>query len=93
MSAYDIEITPAERWCQEQFNNYDNASEALELLNVAPKTSILWTAKLKRAQRLLEMADAKANAAEFVRILMKDTPTGEIYMNVPYAEIKAHVRW
>jgi hypothetical protein len=89
----NLEIISASQWCQKQFNNYDNASEALSILNANPRDGILWTAKRNRAIRLLAQADIQANAAEFVRIITGAAPTGEIYIDVPGADIKARIKW
>jgi hypothetical protein len=89
----DLSITPANQWCQEQFEAYDLASESLQILNANPSNSILWTAKQKRAERLLTIADIKANAAEFIRIITKAAPTGEILIDIPSAAIEARIKW
>lgn len=89
----DLDATPASQWCQEQFNNYDSALKALEILDSNPDDGILWAAKRNRARKLLTQADIKANAAEFIRIITEVAPTGEIYIDIPDATIKARIKW
>jgi hypothetical protein len=94
----DLIITPADQWCREQFEGYEIATQSLVKLQetIPLNGSIAGTiqsAKLKRAKRFLEVADAKANAAEFVRILTQATPMGEILIDIPGVDIKVRIKW
>ncbi len=67
-----------------------------DLLN-SPQTDsvsgVIRSAKIKRAERLLTMADAKANAAEFIRILSDAVTSGEISISLPSADLEVRLKW
>jgi hypothetical protein len=92
----NLEPINAGEWCQEQLENYDSALQALTSLRDSPQgesvSGIIRSAKLNRAERMLAIADAKANAAEFVKILSKISHPGEIYIDIP-GVAKARIRW
>jgi hypothetical protein len=87
----DLAVTPADEWCKKQFEAWDVAQRVVSDLQLG--TGMLGPAKLKRAERLLAIADARANAAECVRILKESTPTGEIIIDIPAAETKVRIKW
>lgn len=89
----NLEVTPAEEWCYAQLGSYDVVSQTLQELKESNATGLIYNAKLNRAERMLKLAEAKANAADLVRILMNTSANGEMYIDIPSADIKVRIKW
>ena len=88
---------PADKWCQEQLEEYDLVVQTLKVLKASPQSDsvsgIIWSAKIKRLEKILEVATIKADVACFLRQLITSAPTGEVSINTPAADLKVNLKW
>ena len=90
-------ITPLELWCDKVLLEYDDALKEHDIVIHLPQTgevsAIMRMARIKRAERQLVLATIRADAADFMLLMKKANPTGEIYLDIPDGGIKVRVKW
>lgn len=91
-------VTPAEAWCDQVLTEYDVAFRAMEKEKEAPDNegkavTIMKKARLSRAEKQLALASIRADAASLVQQLQRETTKGDIYLDLPEADVKVHLQW
>ena len=93
----NLKPTNADQWCSEVLKEFEDASSELEALRADPKvmahTSLVGTAKLIRAEKRLDAATTKADAASLVLQLKESTNRGDIAFDLPEINLNIRITW
>jgi len=92
-----METLQADKWCDDSLKEWDRTVEEFTAIQNAPKgegeSTLLRSARKKRASALLATSAVKANVAMLVQQLMHDASRGTITIDVPEAQIDVRLTW
>lgn len=93
-----MELTPADEWCHQQLVDYDVAVRLLETEKEikdgqGKAVTLLKVARVNRAEKQLAIAAIKADAASLVQQLQRSTTKGDVYIDLPEADVKVRLQW
>jgi len=90
-------VSNGSEWVDISLREYDVAYQELEDAKAAPKNgeaeSILWLARVKKADRKLALANAKADIASDILEIQKINTRGDIYLDLPDIDLKLRIQW
>lgn len=91
-------IVPVDEWTKEMLVGYDKAVQELEKEkgqadDKGQAVTIMKMARVKRAETKLAIASIRADAASLVQQLQRSTTKGDVYLDLPEADIKVHLQW
>lgn len=90
--------TPVDEWTHQILEDYDKAFQQLEVEknqadNQGQAVTIMKIARVKRAEKQLAIASIRADAASLVQQLQRSTTKGEVYLDIPEADLKVRLQW
>lgn len=89
--------TIADDWCDAALFDYDVAMGELENVKLLPKTgevsAIIQQASMKRAEKRMKKAEVKAEVADMILGLRSICQNGDVYFDLPQADIKVRIKW
>jgi len=89
-----METISADQWCDVVLKEYDEAFELLRYpVNGKEESTLLKSARQRRAQMKLATATIKADVAMFVMQLIRDASRGTIIIDVPEAQLDIKLVW
>lgn len=93
-----IGFTSADEWCHQVLKEYEDALRVLEdekgTSDVEGKAvTIMKMARMSRAEKNLAKASIRADAAALVQQLQRSTTKGDVYLDLPEADIKVRLQW
>lgn len=92
-----METYPADKWCEDSLKEYEaQTQELIELrfkTNGEEESTLLRSARIRRAEKKLAVATIKADAASLVLQLRKATERGDIQIEIPEAQLDVELTW